>query len=111
MKRQYGSKYEYFGTLATAKKTYQSALLLNKQLYLSDYDLFQFLRAFFFDKIFTPVSVDLHIGKGYKVLLHNVSFLLSDIFLFPKIQQTKMLVTCQRFGYLFFGLVWQYSTN
>ena len=29
-----------------------------------------------------------------------------------KIQQTKMLVTCQRFGDLFlFGLVWQYSTN
>ena len=27
-----------------------------------------------------------------------------------KIQQTKMLVTCQRFGDLFlFGLVWQYS--
>ena len=29
-----------------------------------------------------------------------------------KIQQAKMLVTCQRFGDLFlFGLVWQYSTN
>ena len=29
----------------------------------------------------------------------------------PKIQQTKMLVTCQRFGDLFsFGLVWQYSS-
>ena len=28
-----------------------------------------------------------------------------------KIQQTKMLVTCQRFGELFlFGLVWQYSS-
>ena len=28
-----------------------------------------------------------------------------------KIQQTKMLVTCQRFGGLFlFGLVWQYSS-
>ena len=27
-----------------------------------------------------------------------------------KIQQTKVLVTCQRFGGLFlFGLVWQYS--
>ena len=27
-------------------------------------------------------------------------------------EQTKMLVTCQRFGDLFlFGLVWQYSTN
>ena len=30
----------------------------------------------------------------------------------PKIQQTKVLVTCQRFGDLFlFGLVWQYFTN
>ena len=29
-----------------------------------------------------------------------------------RIQQIKMLVTCQRFGDLFlFGLVWQYSTN
>ena len=36
--------------------------------------------------------------------------------LFPlpesKTQQTKMLVTCQRFGDLFlFGLIWQYSSN
>ena len=32
--------------------------------------------------------------------------------LFTKIQQTKILVTNQRFGDLFlFGLVWQYSTN
>ena len=30
----------------------------------------------------------------------------------PKIQQTKMLVKCQRFGDLFlFGLIWQYSSN
>ena len=29
----------------------------------------------------------------------------------PKIQQTKMLVTCQRFGDKFlFGLVWPYSS-
>ena len=29
-----------------------------------------------------------------------------------KIQQTKMLVTCQRFGDLFLiGLIWQYSSN
>ena len=29
-----------------------------------------------------------------------------------KIQQTKMLVTCQRFVDLFlFGLIWQYSSN
>ena len=31
---------------------------------------------------------------------------------YPKIQQTKMLVTCQRFGDLFLiGLMWQYSSN
>ena len=30
---------------------------------------------------------------------------------YPKIQQTKMLVTCQRLGDFFlFGLVWQYSS-
>ena len=30
---------------------------------------------------------------------------------YPKIQQTKMLVTCQMFGDLFlFALVWQYSS-
>ena len=30
----------------------------------------------------------------------------------PKIQQTRMLVTCQRFGDLFlFGQIWQYSSN
>ena len=30
----------------------------------------------------------------------------------PKKQQTKMLVTCQKFGDLFlFGLIWQYSSN
>ena len=32
--------------------------------------------------------------------------------LIPKIQQTKMLVTCQRYGELFsFGLIWSYSSN
>ena len=36
--------------------------------------------------------------------LHNVNAIL-----LTKIQQTKMLVTCQRFGDLFLsGLVWQY---
>ena len=30
----------------------------------------------------------------------------------PKIQQTKMLVTCQRFGdWFLFGMVWPYSSN
>ena len=33
-------------------------------------------------------------------------------FVHPKIKQTKMLVTCQRFGDLFlFGLIWQYFSN
>ena len=40
-------------------------------------------------------------------------FMISNTFLnqlLPNIQQTKMLVMCQRFGDLFlFGLVWQYS--
>ena len=50
-----------------------------------------------------------------------VSFCFCSLFCFlsvsfeclrSKIQQTKMLVMCQRFGDLFlFGLVWQYSTN
>ena len=31
--------------------------------------------------------------------------------MYPKLQQTKMLVKCQRFGDLFlFGMVWQYSS-
>ena len=35
----------------------------------------------------------------------------SNLHIKAKIQQTKMLVTCQRFGELFlFGLVWQYSS-
>ena len=35
----------------------------------------------------------------------------SLVYLQSKIQQTKMLVTCQSFGDLFlFGLVWQYSS-
>jgi hypothetical protein len=39
------------------------------------------------------------------------SWLVLDAEVRPKIQQTKMLVTCQRFGELFlFGLVWQYSS-
>ena len=30
----------------------------------------------------------------------------------PKIQQTKMFVTCQRFDdFISFGLIWQYSSN
>ena len=55
-------------------------------------------------------------------IYHNVSVYKSSIRRFiycywrqqmnTKIQQTKMLVTCQRFGDLFlFGLVWPYSSN
>ena len=35
-----------------------------------------------------------------------------NAYLGSKIQQTKMLVTCQRFGdWFLFGLVWPYSSN
>ena len=46
-------------------------------------------------------------------VLINAFFLLFSFFILShsKIQQTKILVTCQRFGDLFlFGLVWQYSS-
>ena len=40
----------------------------------------------------------------------SISYL--TILALSKIQQTKMLVTCQMFGDLFlFGLIWQYSAN
>ena len=46
--------------------------------------------------------------KLYSGLYFNVKIL---EWLYAKIQQTKMLVACQRFGVLFlFGLVWQYSS-
>ena len=36
----------------------------------------------------------------------------AHVLLVAKIQQTKMLVTCQRFGdWFLFGLVWPYSSN
>ena len=41
-------------------------------------------------------------------------FVIAGLFpcLLSKIQQTKMLVTCQRFGDIFlFEMVWQYSAN
>ena len=59
----------------------------------------------------------------FKVFIYRVNNqrvmttkLLKHMFLghsvWPEIQQTKMLVTCQRFGDLFLsGLVWQYSNN
>ena len=48
--------------------------------------------------------------EAHKVT-HEISLKQFDI-LHTKIQETKMLVTCQRFGDLFlFGLIWQYSSN
>ena len=42
----------------------------------------------------------------------NLNLEVEPIYLYSKIQQTKMLVTCQTFGDLFlFGLIWQYSSN
>ena len=50
--------------------------------------------------------------KGKQILKHVFFSSLHHKILYPKIQQTKMLVTYQRFGDLFlFGLVLQYSTN
>ena len=49
--------------------------------------------------------------EGYKE--NSVKLIFKEIFekVYPKIQQTKMLVTCQRFGdWLLFGLVWPYSS-
>ena len=47
--------------------------------------------------------------------LHKSTYNQSQILkepLLAKIQQTKMLVTCQRFGdWFLFGLVWPYSSN
>ena len=46
-------------------------------------------------------------GGDFSILYKDFCF--SIVHLKPKIQQTKMLVTCQRFGDLFLvGLVWQY---
>ena len=50
--------------------------------------------------------------KGKQILKHVFLSSLHHKILYPKIQQTKMLVTYQRFGDLFlFGLVLQYSKN
>ena len=78
----------------------------------------------------TPIaSIERHMRHTYILVLHSppknttTSLLFSLIvlsptmhtlrlLLLPKIQQTKMLVMCQRFGDLFlFGLIWQYSSN
>ena len=48
----------------------------------------------------------------YALVMPAKSALSFIISLQPKIQQTKMLVTCQRFGdWFLFGLVWPYSSN
>ena len=51
------------------------------------------------------------LGLGLKTFEGGSRSRLESLYLGPKIQQTKMLVTCQRFGVLFlFGLVWRYSS-
>ena len=60
-----------------------------------------------------------HFNTQWRACLHRcasmrVHYGLADIWhgqaAYSKIQQTKMLVTCQRFGECFlFGLIWQYS--
>ena len=45
------------------------------------------------------------------VLGRTINDVIFILHMLPKIQQTKMLVLCQRFGdLLLFGLVWQYSS-
>ena len=49
------------------------------------------------------------VGQPLNIVKNSVVFV---VVVYSKIQQTKMLVTCQRFGDLFlFGLIWQYSSN
>ena len=65
------------------------------------------------------ISINLQPSMNYKLLQHIEQHKESEkfqvynlLFVNTKIQQTKMLVTCQRFDDLFlFGLVWQYSIN
>ena len=56
----------------------------------------------FRDGLFVSVTVG-HLLAQKGSIQHSIQ---------PKIQQTKIFVTCKRFVDLFlFGLVWQYSTN
>ena len=49
-------------------------------------------------------------GQEFAKYLRSLEQLIQTVK--AKIQQTKMLVTCQRFVDLFlFGLIWQYSSN
>ena len=65
------------------------------------------------------ISINLQPSMNYKLLQHIEQHKESEkfqvynlLFVNTKIQQTKMLVTCQRFDDLFlFGMVWQYYTN
>ena len=50
-------------------------------------------------------------GNWVKYVLNSCFNFSTNSYVRTKIQQTKMLVTGQRFGDLFlFGLVWQYSS-
>ena len=56
-------------------------------------------------------TCSISLGELFSLLNSKVKKL-TEPYRIPKIQQAKILVIGQRFGYLFsFGLVWQYSTN
>ena len=65
-----------------------------------------------------PAAVRLSLCAQVPIIIKQLwSFLpktpkLQKTYFNAKIQQTKMLVTCRKFGDLFlFGLIWQYSSN
>ena len=54
------------------------------------------------------------VKKGIKSFEYKIPSLTYShtAYTYSKIQQTKMLLTCQRFGdWFLFGLVWPYSSN
>ena len=94
----------------------------------------QVKKAFCYQKLFWPFTVWINCSSDLKIFensrpsasnFKSFSRSLEQFFLtvgqnnfgnkiplLAKIQQTKMLVTCQRFGdWFLFGLVWPYSSN